>query len=174
MSTPKSILSAFKQPVAKYSVAGSEYEMPTMISNAYMPLSKEQCGLVKGRHWKNEQTYEDCYGNLWYMPAHCAKGSQCATKEDRDAMKAKCLKAASLLDKNSCKILGNRWIDVDGVAIMDPNEPTKAVLTNGLCMPTHCNFTEECKERKIKCAKKCSKRRSGSRKRRAARRTSRK
>ena len=173
-ATPKSILSAFgRNEPQQYNVEGKQYPMPTMINNRYMPMDKDQCGLVKGRHWKKEEVKEDCYGNLWYMPAHCAKGSQCATKEDKEAMKAKCLKAAQTLDKTQCKILGNRWLDIEGVAIVDSTGG--AIITNGLCMPSHCNFSEECKERKIKCEKKATKkRRSGSRKRRAARRTSRK
>lgn len=157
------------------STTAVEYDMPYILRDAYMPVKdKDECSLLPGRHWKEADVKEDCYGNLWYMPGHCAKGSQCATKEDKDAMKAKCLKAAQTLDKAQCKILGNRWLDIDGVAIYD-SDTKGCVVTNGLCMPTHCNFSEECKERNVKCEKKCGKkRRSGSRKRRAARRTSRK
>ena len=156
---------------------GADYPMPTLVANAFTPIdSKEKCSLYKNRHWKEEDVKEDCYGNLWYMPAHCAKGSKCATKEDKDEMKAKCLKAAQTLDKSSCKILGNRWLDIPNVAIVDPTDPNNAVVTGGVCMPSHCNFSEECKERfGAKCAKKCTKkRRSGSPKRRKTRRTSRK
>ena len=167
---------AFKTKPTSLQIGTENFRVPTIVNPSYMPLKEDQCGLLKNRYWKQPEYKEDAYGNLWYLPGRCAKGSECITKEDKDMLKKKCFTAAQTLDKSKCKLLGNRWLDVDGLAIIQTDgKGDYASVTNGLCIPTNCNYTEECKEMKKNCStKKCSrKRRSTSRKRRSTKRRSR-